>query len=267
MTEKSASDVLRELLDERSVEYEAYRDIKNRRITKWRTYHGAFVFFAIEKEGKLFVETASDTEHSAICTPEQAIAATLGKPKAKAHPYGYEPDTGAFDCTRCECGCINDISAAYCNDCGGEIEIDMYAEKEIYRTPRHLVFAAKHDDGSLEFCERRYVPEDSATLGVDVKDCENLLWEFIGALDVADATDADKKPIVSDYARRIAATLGSEREKALEELVRDMNAALIHDNCYRWCEAKEPCNLITDGKCQYRERIRELGIEVVTDER
>lgn len=78
MTEKSASDVLRELLEECGVEYEAYRDIKDRRVTKWRTYHGAFVFFAVEKEGKLFVETASDTEHSAICTPEQAIAATLG---------------------------------------------------------------------------------------------------------------------------------------------------------------------------------------------
>ena len=48
--------------------------------------------------------------------------------------------------------------------------------------------------------------------GVDVKDCENLLWQFIGALDVADATDADKKPIVSDYARRIVATLGDECE-------------------------------------------------------
>lgn len=74
----NATEMLRKLLDERGVEYEAYRDIKNRSITKWRTYHGAFVFFAVEKEGKLFVETASDTEHSAICTPEQAIAATLG---------------------------------------------------------------------------------------------------------------------------------------------------------------------------------------------
>lgn len=50
----------------------------------------------------------------------------------------------------------------------------------------------------------------AATLGGGVKDCENLLWEFIGALDVADTTDADKKPIVSDYARHIAATLGTE---------------------------------------------------------
>lgn len=106
---------------------------------------------------------------------EQAMAATLGRPKAKSHPYGYERDTGAYDCTRCECGCINDISATYCNDCGGEIEIDVYAEKEIYRIPRHLVFAEKHDDGSLEFCERRYVPEDAATLGGG--ECEWTLKE------------------------------------------------------------------------------------------
>lgn len=80
--------LLRKLLDERGVEYEAYRDIKNRCITKWCTYHGAFVFFAVEEEGKLFVETASDTEHSAICTPEQAIAATLGeKPRDKTEEW------------------------------------------------------------------------------------------------------------------------------------------------------------------------------------
>ena len=97
---------------------------------------------------------------------EQAIAATLGRPNAKSHPYGYERDTGAYDCTRCECGCINDISATYCNDCGGEIEIDESAGKEYYDGHgKHTVLAKKHDDGSLEFCERRYVPEDAATLG------------------------------------------------------------------------------------------------------
>lgn len=75
---KTTTEELRRLLDERGVEYEVYRDVNNRCITKWRTYHGAFVFFAVEREGELFVETTSDTEHSAICTPEQAIAATLG---------------------------------------------------------------------------------------------------------------------------------------------------------------------------------------------
>lgn len=134
-------------------------------------------------------------------TPEQAVAATLGRLKAKAHPYGYEPDTGAFDCTRCECGCINDISATYCNDCGGEIEIDMYAEKEIYHIPCHLVFAEKHDDGSLEFGGKRY----------------------------------------------IAATLGNEREKALEKLAR----SLYVDYRNEWPDRAEEA---------YAERMRELGL-------
>ena len=48
----------------------------------------------------------------------------------------------------------------------------------------------------------------AATLGSDTKGCENLLWELVGALDVADATNASKKPIVTEHARRIAATLG-----------------------------------------------------------
>ena len=119
-------------------------------------------------------------------------AATLCGPKAKAHPYGYEPDTGAFDVTRCECGCLNDISATYCNDCGGEIEIDMNAEKEIYHRSRHLVFAEKHDDGSLEFAGKRYI---AATLGETDESCYimrdgkkfpvELDYGFVGIMPIA----------------------------------------------------------------------------------
>ena len=47
----------------------------------------------------------------------------------------------------------------------------------------------------------------------------------------------------------------------LRKLVRDMFMAFVHGNCYRWCEA-EPCNFIIDGKCQFLDRMRELGIEV-----
>ena len=93
-------------------------------------------------------------------TVTEELRRMLSRPKAKAHPYGYEPDTGAFDVTRCECGCLNDISATYCYDCGGEIEIDMNAEKEIYHRSRHLVFVEKHDDGSLEFGGKRYIAKD-----------------------------------------------------------------------------------------------------------
>ena len=149
---------LREKLREHGIEHEP---------TKFSTLQTTFTANGVEwvvtereATGELFVEPRHGL------TPEQAVAATLGRPKAKSHPYGYERDTGAYDCTRCECGCINDISATYCNDCGGEIEIDESAEKEYYDGySKHTVFAKKHDDGSLEFCERRYVPEDAATLG------------------------------------------------------------------------------------------------------
>ncbi len=55
-----------------------------------------------------------------------------------------------------------------------------------------------------------------------------------------------------------AADMLDENAK-LRELVWDMGAAFIHGPCYRWCEFKEPCN---GDKCQYRDRMRELGVEV-----
>ena len=59
----------------------------------------------------------------------------------------------------------------------------------------------------------------------------------------------------SDKAMQIA-RLKAENAK-LRELVADMREAFIHGNCYRWCEFKEPC----DGKCQYIDRMRELGVD------
>ena len=47
----------------------------------------------------------------------------------------------------------------------------------------------------------------------------------------------------------------------LRELVADMYKAFVHGNCYRWCEFKEPCNYISDGKCQWYDRMRELGVD------
>lgn len=117
-----------------------------------------------ELVGALDVVDATDASKKPIIAEyARRIAATLGRHRAKSHPYGYERDTGAYDCTRCECGCINDISATYCNDCGGEIEIDESAEKEYYDGyGKRTVFAEKHDDGSLEFAGKRYI---TATLG------------------------------------------------------------------------------------------------------
>jgi len=82
--------------------------------------------------------------------------------------------------------------------------------------------------------------------------------ELIAAIEERDALKAyiDRKEHIHNVFEK------DRRIAELESLVRDMGAALIHNNCYRWCEAQEPCNMIDDGKCQYRERMRSLGIEV-----
>ena len=43
--------------------------------------------------------------------------------KAKSKPFPIEKDTGFFDTTKCECGYLNDVSATYCGQCGGLIEV------------------------------------------------------------------------------------------------------------------------------------------------
>ena len=66
-------------------------------------------------------------------------------------------------------------------------------------------------------------------------------------------------------AQAVEATLGSDflaENAKLRELVRDMHKAFVHGNCYQWCEFKEPCNYISDGRCQWYDRMRELGVEI-----
>ena len=195
---------LREKLDALGIKHTDASYKQHIPITVWTVDGATFCYVDGLESTDLHIDNA---------TPEQAIAATLGRPKAKSHPYGYECDTGAYDCTRCECGCINDISATYCNDCGGEIEIDEYAEKEFYEYNRNSVFVVKHDDGTLEFGGKRYVPED-------------------------------------------AATLGSEREKELEELVRDWRA------CDPKCTNRScgDCEHDEDDGCGLYRRMHELGV-------
>lgn len=49
----------------------------------------------------------------------KAASEGAGTCKAKL----YKPEYGTSDCTVCECGEINDISAIYCNRCGKRIEV------------------------------------------------------------------------------------------------------------------------------------------------
>ena len=94
MTDSNANELLHRLLDESGVEYEV--DERNA-ITKWSTHYGAFVFFARQREGKLLVETTVATEHSLICTPEQAVAATLGRGECE----NASRITHHFQCSSC----------------------------------------------------------------------------------------------------------------------------------------------------------------------
>jgi len=67
---------LRCLLDECGWEWEAFDDFEQ--TTQWSTYNGAFVYWARERDGELLVETTAPIKCSASCTPEQAIAITIG---------------------------------------------------------------------------------------------------------------------------------------------------------------------------------------------
>ncbi len=105
---ESSTQVLRHMLDERGVEW-----------TAPESYNGSYDYDTIvgeywyhEYDGKLTVHGL---------TPKQAIAATLGRETCKARLY--KPEHGMSDCTICECGEINDISANYCNRCGRRIEV------------------------------------------------------------------------------------------------------------------------------------------------
>lgn len=76
-------------------------------------------------------------------------------------------------------------------------------------------------------------------------------------------TDADAYEQHKREREMQASTAELQAENAkLRELVADMYKAFMHGNCYRWCEFKEPCNYISDGRCQWYDRMHELGVEV-----
>ena len=86
MTESSTT-ILRRMLDERGVEWEAFDDFEP--TTWWSTHNGAFAYWARERDGKLLVETTAPTKCSASCTPEQAVEATLGQKVTGNTSDGY----------------------------------------------------------------------------------------------------------------------------------------------------------------------------------
>lgn len=119
----TATDELRRLLDERGVEWEAFDVFEQ--TTQWSTHNGAFVYWARERDGKLLVETTAPTKCSASCTPEQAIAATLG------HGTCHNEAPSYLDFLCSECGFVHYHSDAndtgdgngwhFCPNCGRRV--------------------------------------------------------------------------------------------------------------------------------------------------
>ena len=86
--------------------------------------------------------------------------------KTRAHPFGYEPDTGAYDAVRCECGEVNDISARYCCRCGGEMEL-VDEPKELYEGPGKTVWCRRDGDALVPMHGR-----DAGARYERVRECE-----------------------------------------------------------------------------------------------
>lgn len=136
------NEILRAMLDERGVEWEAFDDFEQ--TTEWSTHNGAFVYWARERDGKLLVETTAPTKCSASCTPEQAIDATLGssnctnseRTNAACKPITYDNgystdhldpgDYYEFWEPACACGNCGELipMRKFCPNCGSRLEVD-----------------------------------------------------------------------------------------------------------------------------------------------
>ena len=103
-------------------------------------------------------------------------------------------------------------------------------------------FRDRCGDGSLEWT---YTPMQT--------------WVLLDAADMLDENDRlrnEFRKMDEWHSKELLAAVDNNAK--LRELVRDMEAAFIHGPCYRWCEFKEPCN---GDRCQYRDRMRELGVD------
>jgi membrane protease subunit (stomatin/prohibitin family) len=72
-----------------------------------------------------FVGMRDGVTCSTILTPEQAIAATLGRGTCRLKPWEMERDTGYYDCMQCGCGYVADVGDwaewHFCPICGAKV--------------------------------------------------------------------------------------------------------------------------------------------------
>ena len=124
MTDSNATDELRKLLDERGVEYDT-RDGKAVKNTYWSVGDLRFGYCEqIYEDGQR--ETDLFMYRGYGCTPEQAIAATLGR--GECEQVITECDDGLMSpltayCSECgaEWGCTPNYCPNYCPNCGAKV--------------------------------------------------------------------------------------------------------------------------------------------------
>lgn len=109
----TATEELRRLLDERGVEWRA-DDGKTVWVTRWVFNGHSSAMFSEYDDGECVFVTSG---HS--WTPEQAVAATLGRGACKVEEY---EDTGIPVCS--ECGAVQpeDHTVYFCWCCGRKVE-------------------------------------------------------------------------------------------------------------------------------------------------
>ena len=111
-TEQNATERLRALLDERGVEHEDASYKRKVPITVWDSDGAMFCFVDDFDKTDLHVEN---------CTPEQAIAATLGSGTCEVE---YVNDWMGWHCLKCDNikQGLKDQKPNYCPNCGRKVK-------------------------------------------------------------------------------------------------------------------------------------------------
>ena len=129
MSDKSATERLREMLDERGVEWESkdVEGIPGFHDTRWNAYDVRWCY--VEFVGNNYTKLGPSGEFH--CTPEQAIAATLGSGTCEMETDDSEleliasshEDTWAYKCSACDWSFRYDrgIKPNYCPNCGTKV--------------------------------------------------------------------------------------------------------------------------------------------------
>ena len=132
----TATDELCRLLDEADIEYKV-TSCHLCSSTEWECDLGNAVFYEVHTNGytRVTIHYKDGMTHFQITsnlkpperyvTPEQAIAATVGRGTCHLRPWEMERDTGFYDCMECDCGYVADVGDwaewHFCPNCGRKV--------------------------------------------------------------------------------------------------------------------------------------------------